>query len=252
MEHPSRPLAVGAESLEEWSAVTLGNASQLRRFTVRTKLHPTITAVRPQTISPDGNGVADSAQVSVQTETPSEAVIWDVLQGTQVVDHGSFLASEAGLHTFTVDGLDSAGRPLAPGSYVLRVQTFITPGASGSDVRGETSTSLEIDLRAPRVTNPSATPEVLRPGVRDHVTFTGELSEAASRFRVRLVRDGRVVRRLWLGPRPAGTFTATWDGRRPNGDMMRPGTYRYHFVATDRVGNTAVRPGGRVELRSAR
>ena len=230
----------------------MGNASEPRTFIVRTTLHPVITAVRPGTISPDGNGVADSAEVSVRTETPSQAVVWDILQGTQVVAQGSFLAAEAGQHSFTVNGHGTDGRPLAPGNYVLHVQTFITPSTSGGDVRGETSTTLAIDLDAPSVTNAAATPAAFRPGTGQNLTFTGELSEPASRFRVLVLRNGTVVRRLLLGPRPAGAFTTTWDGRRTNGTLMRAGTYRYQFRARDQFGNMAIRAGGTLELRSTR
>jgi flagellar hook assembly protein FlgD len=229
----------------------LANATAPRTFTIRTQLHPTIDSVRPRTISPDGNGVADAADVSVQTETPSQAVMWAVLQDTQVIAGGSFLAADPGLHTFTLNGLDTDGRALDPGSYVVHVQTLIT-GVSGNNVSGETSTTLAIDLDAPDVTKAAATPAVFRADRRDQVTFTGELSERASHFRVRLLRDGAVVRRLWLGPRPAGAFTATWDGHRPNGRLMRGGVYRYQFLTTDRAGNTAIRPGGTFELRSTR
>jgi len=228
------------------------NASDTRAFIVRTRLHPVITAVRPGTISPDGNGVADSATVYVQTETPSQVVIWELRRNTQVVAHGSFLAADAGLHPFTVSGLDTGGTAPASGTYAVHVQTWVTPGTSGSDVVGETSTTLEVDLDAPTVADAATTPGVFRPAVRDHVTFTGQLGERAARLRVRLLRGDTVVRRLWLGPRPAGSFSASWDGTRRNGEPMRAGTYRYQFLTQDRVGNAAIRSGGRFELRSAR
>jgi flagellar hook assembly protein FlgD len=234
---------------------TLGNVSQLRRFTVRTALHPTIDAVQRGVISPDGNGVADTTEVTMTADS-RQAVGWDLMEGSASLAGGSFDTAAPGQHTFTIDGLNPDGDALPTGTYVLRLRSFSlpsgTPGVDDTMITGQTSTTLQIDLDAPSVTNAAATPAAFRPAVRDHVTVTGELSEPASRLRVRLLRHGTVVRSLWLGPQPAGTFAATWDGRRPNGTVMRAGTYRYQFLSRDRFGNTAIAPGGRIELRSSR
>jgi flagellar hook assembly protein FlgD len=236
----------------------LANATAPRTFTIRTQLHPTIDSVRPRTISPDGNGVTDVATVTMTADS-GQLVFWHLAQGTETVTSGSFLAPTPGPYTFDVDGLDTQGNPLDSGTYTLRVGSVYeagssspTPGVDDRPIFGESSTTLAIDLDAPDVTKAAATPAVFRADRRDQVTFTGELSERASHFRVRLLRDGAVVRRLWLGPRPGGAFTATWDGHRPNGRLMRGGVYRYQFLTTDRAGNTAIRPGGTFELRSTR
>lgn len=234
----------------------LAHATALRTFVVRTALHPTIDSVRRRTISPDGDGVADATTVTMTADS-SQVVVWALMRASQAVASGDFEASAPGRYAFHVDGRDAQGSPLASGSYTLRVRSLSgtcsgrtqAPDVDGRCIFGEASTTLAVDLDAPDVGNAAATPAVFRPRVRDHVTFTGQLGERARHLRVRLLRGDTVVRRLWLGPHLAGTFTATWDGLRRNGEPMRAGTYRYQFLAEDRVGNAALRPGGTFELR---
>lgn len=238
----------------------VAHATEPRTFVVRTALHPTIDAVRPRTISPNGDGVADAARVTMTTDS-SQVVVWALMRASQAVATGDLEASAPRRYTFDVDGLDAEDSPLASGTYTLRVHSMSsatcpnlmpTPGVDARCVFGEASTTLEVDLDAPAVTGAAATPAVFRPRVRHHVRFTAELREPAKHLRVRLLRGDTVVRRLWLGPRPAGSFSATWDGLRRNGEPMRAGTYRYQFLTQDRVGNAAIRSGGTFEVRSTR
>lgn len=242
--------------ISRWSlepVCDMANAAEIRTFTIKTTLQPIINRVAPRTISPDGNGIADAASVTMTTDTPSEHVYWSLLRGSETVARGNFAAPGPGRHTFTVDGLDTQDQPLASGSYKLHIYAVILPWSSAWPiVDGETSTALHLDLDAPEVTSASAAPRVFHPpvdGYRDKVRITGSLSERASRFRVRILRAGNVVRRLWLGPQSAGGFATTWDGRGPKGGLLRPGRYRYDFFTRDRAGNKAIRRGGKVELR---
>lgn len=235
----------------------MANASEIRSFTLRTALHPTITDVQPRTISPDENGIADAARVTVALDAP-QILYWRLFNGSNSpqVDGGD--RQEAGTHTFTVSGRDSLGQPLPSGTYTLDVvglSVASSPDIDDRQILGSTSTTIVIDRVAPEVTNASALPESFHPpvdGVADQVGISGTLSEPASRLRVLLVRDGVVKRRLWLGPHPQGIFATTWDGRGPKGKLLRPGTYQYDFVARDQAGNKGRRPGGQIKLRWTR
>jgi hypothetical protein len=223
------------------------NASEIRSFSMFSELHPIITDVQPRVISPDGNGIADAASVSLTVEAPHR-LHWGLIRGAVTVARGVEVRDEAGPYTFTVDGLDANGRPLPSGTYDLKLFAYVP----NTQVHGVTSTTLTVDGDAPAVTDLSATPRIFYPrrdGYRDSVHITANLSESTSRSRVRLVRDGIVVRRLWLGPQPQGPISATWDGRTAHGRVMKPAEYTYEFVARDLAGNRSVSRGGRIVLR---
>lgn len=126
------------------------NASEVRTVTVRTALHPSITAVRPHTISPDGNQIADRAAVTVTVDSP-QIVGWRIERAGERVRFGSWTRREPGPYTFTVDGLDDDGRPLPNGTYTLAVvaHSAPVPGVDDRLITGQTSTSLVIDRSAP-------------------------------------------------------------------------------------------------------
>lgn len=232
----------------------LANATEVRPFTIRTALHPT-TDISPGTISPDGNGIADEAAVTVAVEI-EQHVFWSLLQDGEPVARSSGVVRQAGPYTFALDGRDTDGRPLPSGPYTLRIDTFqhptTDPEMDDRQIEGSASAPILIDNIAPKVRNASATPTVAYPatdGRPDRVRIAGTLSESASRLRIEILRDGAVRRTLKLGAGPAGRFSAVWDGRRPGGRLSVAGRYRYRFVATDRVGNRAVRSGGPIVLR---
>jgi flagellar hook assembly protein FlgD len=242
-----------AQRIFEPVVCDMANSTE-RSFTLRTALHPTITDVRHRTISPDGNGIADTASVTATADT-NQFVRWELLRGSEVVASRAVGEQAAGPHTFTVDGLDTTGKPLPSGTYELKLRAFAPPSSDVSVdnrvITGEASTTLTIDLDAPRVSDVSATPGRFHPpvdGYRDRVRMTGTLTEPVSRLHVQLLRDGRVVRTLRLGPHATGRFATSWDGRVPVNRLAKPGYYRYRFVVRDRVGNVATRPGGRIHL----
>ena len=69
------------------------------------------------------------------------------------------------------------------------------------------------------------------------VTSSGSLTGAAQKVTVRVVDEsGKTVRTMELGPRPAGPFNVTWDGRDDTGGTAPKGTYSMRVEATDAVG----------------
>ena len=45
--------------------------------------------------------------------------------------------------------------------------------------------------------------------------------------------DGDMVKRLYLGPQAAGTYSYIWDGRNNSGDAVARGIYFIRVVAGD-------------------
>ncbi|HZJ04528.1 MAG TPA: hypothetical protein VFD59_03545 [Nocardioidaceae bacterium] len=233
----------------------LANASEVRSFAIRTALHPTITRVRPRVISPDGNGIADRASVTMTVDT-MQWVYWKLERGGETVASSEGLTErQPGPYTFSVAGRGDDDLPLRSGTYRLTVEAFTprTPDPNDDDrqISGRVSTTLEIDRAAAKVSNVSARPRVLYPtkdGNTHRVRIAGTLSEPTSRLRVEILRDGTVRRTLPLGSQ-SGRFATSWAGHRPKGKLSVPGSYRYRFVATDLVGNQATRPGGSIEVR---
>lgn len=76
-------------------------------------------------------------------------------------------------------------------------------------------------------------------GVGAPVAFT---QDRASDDTVVQIQDanGRIVRTLDLGERPAGISRITWDGRSDDGLVMPAGTYAVALKATDADGGTVV------------
>jgi len=75
----------------------------------------------------------------------------------------------------------------------------------------------------------------------DGVTATSAsvtLSGPATKTTVQIKDEqGRVVRTMELGARPAGALAITWDGKDDNGQAVAKGTYQVSVNATDANGN---------------
>jgi len=213
-----------------------------------TPLDPVVTSVRPRTISPNGDGVADASRVAVTVDAP-HTLDWKLLRGTETVASGHQVRTAAGPYSFTLDGLGTDGQALPNGTYELKLSATDAEGRR----TGEASTTLIVDGTPPRVTEPSVSPQTFYPrvdGFRDRVRIRGQLSEPVSRLRVELMRSHRLRRTLRVGAHDAGAFATTWDGHLRNGGRAAAGTYRYRFVVTDRHGNEGTHPGGWLTLRA--
>jgi hypothetical protein len=82
-------------------------------------------AVSPETISPDGDGFEDFARVTYRLPSTTSRIIVDLYDRRG--HHVRQIASNEGAGAegeLILDGYDDAGRPLAPGIYLLRLESY--------------------------------------------------------------------------------------------------------------------------------
>ena len=154
-----------------------------------------------------------------------------------LVDHRRF---NHGLHHFTWDGRDDAGKVLLEGSYRPKVEfadihrTFVLPNP------------IHIDVTPPRLKVVSVAPRVFSPdgdGRADAILVRYRVSEHAH---VLLLANGRQRVRTLRGPLQG---SLTWNGS-SRGRKLPPRTYTLTLIAVDPAGNrSAPVPAGAVTLR---
>lgn len=154
-----------------------------------------------------------------------------------LVDHKRY---NHGLHHFSWDGKDDAGKTLRSGSYRPKVEfagihrTFVLPNP------------IHIDVVPPRLKVVSVQPRAFSPdgdGRADAITVRYRVNEHAH---VLLLANGRQRIRTLFGPLQ-GSFT--WNGS-SRGRKLPPRTYNLALVAVDLAGNrSAPVPAGTVRLR---
>lgn len=154
-----------------------------------------------------------------------------------LVDHRRF---NHGLHHFTWDGKDDAGKTLHSGSYRPKVdfagihRTFVLPNPIQIDV---TPPRLEVASVAPRVFSPDGD------GRSDAISVRYRVSEHAH---VLLLANGRQRVRTLFGPLQG---SLTWNGS-SRGRKLAPRPYTLTLVAVDPAGNrSAPARAGTVRLR---
>jgi Bacterial Ig-like domain/FlgD Ig-like domain len=122
-----------------------------------TRLSPAIGSyqVAPRQVSPDGDGINDSATVSVNLPLPASAARLDVIAANGAVVAGRDLGSlAAGLRQVTWDGRLSSGAWAGNGSYLLRLTasdangTHLAP-AAGVDPGVLAAWGVVVDLVPP-------------------------------------------------------------------------------------------------------
>jgi hypothetical protein len=155
----------------------------------------------------------------------------------RLVDHRRL---NHGLHHFTWDGKDDAGKVLRAGSYRPKVEfadihrTFILPNP------------IRIDVVPPHLSVVSVQPRVFSPdgdGRADTIVVRYRVSEQAN-VMLLVNRKQRVRTRF----RPL-QGRLTWNGS-SHGRKLPPGTYTVSLVAVDLAGNrSAPVPAGTVRLR---
>jgi hypothetical protein len=183
----------------------------------------------PETISPNGDGVADSATVSYTTNA-SATVTTTLLDaaGAQLAELAPPAKLAAGTHSFVFDGL---GQP--DGKYTIVVGAI---GADGASVTQPLAVGIS------RALGPAAvTPSVFTPngdGTRDELTVAFQLGTPAS-VRLRVLREGAWVATPFAGPLEPGAQTVSWDGAKRLG-AARDGSYTAVLEVTDAVGTSQV------------
>lgn len=197
---------------------------------------PAVTAAAPAAFSPNGDGIKDTAAVSV---TLGQAVLLTVEAhgpgGVETILPARF--AEAGETAFRWDGRGGSGQRLADGAYTIVVHALDATGASAS-----AEARLRLDTTPPRVTWTSVAE---RPGAGPLRTRFRVADRGATR--VTLLVSGRDGQPWQSGTRAAGPGAAqvAWALRGRGGGKLAPGGYRVSLRAVDDVGNAAtsrVRP----------
>ena len=186
-------------------------------------------AAEPESISPNGDGQADTSTVSYRLTSPMNMTVEvrDAIGGVvaTLVDR---VWTQAGTHTVVVDG---AGLPDGRYSVVLTGRT-----ASGLELQRivplTVSRTLGLVTVSPAVFSPNGD------GRRDVLRLTFSLSVPAD-VRVRILRDGRWVATPLASSLPPGRQRLTWDGMRASGPV-RDGVYSVVVEARDTLGATSV------------
>ena len=175
-------------------------------------------AASPASFSPDGDGQAETASASY---SPAEAC--DVRVG--VMDAGGdvvrwlqgWRARDARSYSVTWDGRVSSGGGLATAPEGLYRFDVERRDAAGNIARQGIKVTLDKTLGSP-----AATPVTISPdgdGVRDATRLGFTLTRKAA-VTVRILVGDQVARTLALGDLPAGTHSATWDGRAGSGEYL--------------------------------
>jgi hypothetical protein len=186
-------------------------------------------AADPETISPNGDGVADTTTIAYVTS--QEATVTATLldgAGAQVAEIIPATRLPAGPHTITFDGL---GQP--DGIYTA-VLTAVDAGG--------TSVSEQLQIQLTRTLGQaSLAPAVFTPnndGKADELRVAFQLS-APAEVRLRVLREGVWVATLFSGPLDVGPQSIVWNGAKRIG-VARDGSYTAVIEATDAVGTATI------------
>ena len=179
----------------------------------------------PETISPNGDGQADSTVLTYRISGPANVTveITDAVEGVvaTVVDR---VWMRAGQHAVTIDGAT-----LADGQYNVVVTARTALGLSVQKL-----IPLSVNRTLGLVT---VTPAVFSPngdGRKDRLTMTFSLALPAD-VRVRIERAGRWVASPLTASFEAGAQRLLWEGVRASGPL-RDGEYRAVVEATGGAG----------------
>jgi hypothetical protein len=185
-------------------------------------------SVVPDTITPNGDGQADSAVLEYRLTAPAAVTVQltDVT-GAAVATLADNVPAGAGSHTLPVSG-DS----LPDGRYHLVVTARpVTGAASQTTLPFTVSRSLGFVAVTPTAFSPNGD------GRNDTLTVSFSLTEPAV-ARVVVERDGRWVATPLSGDLPPGPQTMSWDGSRTSG-KLRDGSYEAVVEVQDAVGKVS-------------
>ena len=185
-------------------------------------------AAEPETISPNGDGQADTTNVTFRISAAANVSVEvvDTIGGVvaTVVDR---VWTRAGQHVVPVDG---SALPDGDYSVVVTARTV-----TGTVV--QKTIPLRIDRTLGLVT---VKPAVFSPngdGRKDRLTVSFQLAAPAD-VRVRIEREGRWVATPFAGPFALGAQRFVWSGARATG-TVRDGEYRAVVEATTALGTAA-------------
>ena len=181
------------------------------------------------TLSPNGDGVADTIGLAYKTVRPSQvtATLAGADGQARITDQG---ARAAQTYSFSWNGLTPAGTPDAEGLYRWTVTATDDLGRQSSMDR---SFTLNRSLGALRAT------AVLRtaPGKSQPVAAY-DLSRPSHIFVTFLSPAGVVAASLSLETIQPGHRIVSWNGRDRNGNPVAPGRYAIRVTVENEVGRT--------------
>ncbi|HEY9457129.1 MAG TPA: hypothetical protein VIQ56_04435, partial [Gaiella sp.] len=194
-----------------------------------TALQIAAAAPGPVTLTPNGDGQGDTAELAFSL-TADANVGADVVDGTGaiVAQAAPLRWRRAGERTITV-----AGQSLADGAYTLR----LTAKATGGRV-ATTDVPLLVTRTLGRVALDADAFTPNGDGSADTLTITVPLAAPAT-LTVRILRDGKWVATPLGGSFAAGDQVATWDGSKRLG-RARDGDYTVSVESVDSVGTARV------------
>jgi hypothetical protein len=178
----------------------------------------TVTA-KPRAISPDGDGISDTSQISYTLSAP--ATVTAVLNAPDGHELSVLFTQQrkAGVNTFTF-----APTGLADGRY----QVVLTATDSRRTVTAIVPVLLDRTIRQFGTTSAVVSPN--GDGVRDEIGFTFELTRAAN-VRLEIAQSGRTITSLFAADLQPGPQSVNW-----NAAATRNGTYAAMLTTSSDVG----------------
>ena len=222
---PSGPVPAGTQ----WRIETPGATPAAGVLAAQTTaLQLSGASAAPSSISPNGDGQADTATVSFTLSADANVAVTLVdASGAAVAQVEPKQWRRAGPRTVTV-----AANALPDGAYVVRITANATGGRQAT---------LDVPLTVVRAFGRvTLDPPALTPngdGRGDVLSISIPVA-AAAELTVRILRDSRWVATPFAGAVEAGTQRVTWDGRKRLG-KAQDGGYTVSVEAVDAAGGTA-------------
>ncbi len=192
--------------------------------TALTALQITAADTTPVTVTPNGDGQSDDAEIgfTLSVDANVGAEVLDAA-GTAVGRGASFRWRRAGERTVTVDG-----QALEDGAYTLRLTAKATGGRLAT---ADVPLLVTRTLRRLALGSPFLTPNA--DGRRDTLSISVALA-APAKVNVRILRDGHWVATPFEGSLEAGSQVVHWDGAKRLG-QARDGDYIVSIETTDAI-----------------
>jgi flagellar hook assembly protein FlgD len=183
----------------------------------------------PATITPNGDGQADTTTISYTLSTNANVAV-------SVLDAGGATVAElepkqwrrAGARSVVLDGAD-----LGDGRYLVHIAANATGGRSAAvDVPVTVTRTLGLITLAAAAITPNGD------GRNDTLSLVVPLGAPAT-LTVRILRDGKWVATPFTGPAGPGSRTVTWDGSKRVGKAL-DGPYIASIEAVDAFGTATM------------
>ncbi len=185
-------------------------------------------SVDPETVSPNGDSIADSTTVTYTLNAPANVAVrvLDVL-GAQVAAFPKTW-KRAGEHVLRIDPT-----PLPDGIFRIELAANATGGRVATSA---TQLAVTRTLGNVAVTRLAFSPNA--DGRADQISFRFALA-ASAEVRVRVLKNGKWVATPFAGPLEPGARRIDWDGAKRIGRLV-DGMYEAVVEATDPIATTTV------------